>query len=42
VPEIRANGKLTESVNLWGNIGQQMGSDSYRDNSAMVGVKVSF
>jgi len=44
IAEVRAgvDGKVSERVNLWGNIGQQMGSESYRDSSAMVGVKVSF
>jgi len=44
IAEVRAgvDGQLTQRVNLWGNVGQQMGSESYRDTSAMIGVKVSF
>ena len=44
IAEVRAgvDGQLTQRVNLWGNIGQQMGSESYRDTSATLGVKVSF
>jgi autotransporter family porin len=34
--------KLNKTVNLWGNIGQQMGDKGYSDTSAMVGVKVNF
>lgn len=34
--------KLPSTVNLWGSVGQQMGSNDYRDTNAMVGVKVSF
>lgn len=44
IAELRAgiDGQLTQRVNLWGNVGQQMGSEKYRDTSAMLGVKVSF
>jgi autotransporter family porin len=44
IAEVRAgvDGKITERVNLWGNVGQQMGSENYRDTSAMLGLKVSF
>jgi len=44
IAEVRAgvDGQLTQRVNLWGNVGQQMGSESYRDTSAMIGVKVTF
>lgn len=34
--------KLNNTVNLWSNIGQQMGDKGYSDTSAMVGVKINF
>ncbi len=40
--KVGVDAKLNNSVNLWGNIGQQMGDKSYSDTSAMLGVKVNF
>ena len=44
IAEVRVGveSKLPSRVNLWGSVGQQMGSNHYRDTSAMLGVKVSF
>lgn len=44
IAEVRGgvDGQLTQRVSLWGNVGQQMGSASYRDTNASVGLKVSF
>jgi autotransporter family porin len=35
-------GKLNDHLNLWGNVGVQVGDKGYSDSSAMVGVKYSF
>lgn len=40
--KVGVDAKLNQTVNLWGNIGQQMGDKGYSDTSAMVGVKVNF
>ncbi|WP_343550514.1 autotransporter outer membrane beta-barrel domain-containing protein [Pantoea sp.] len=40
--KVGVDAKLNNAVNLWGNIGQQMGDKGYSDSSAMVGVKVNF
>lgn len=40
--KVGVDAKLNKTVNLWGNIGQQMGDKGYSDTSAMVGVKVNF
>lgn len=44
VAEIKAgvDASLNKNVSLWGNISQQLGSDNYRDTSAVAGIKVSF
>jgi autotransporter family porin len=34
--------QLNSDLNLWGSVGQQAGSNQYRDTSAAVGVKISF
>lgn len=35
-------GQLSQRLNLWGNIGVQMGDKGYNDTSAMIGAKYSF
>ncbi|MBY4839989.1 autotransporter outer membrane beta-barrel domain-containing protein [Pantoea sp. DY-5] len=40
--KVGVDARLNKTVNLWGNIGQQMGDKGYSDTSAMVGVKVNF
>ncbi|MBV8041051.1 autotransporter outer membrane beta-barrel domain-containing protein [Pluralibacter sp.] len=35
-------GQLTSRLNLWGNVGVQIGDKGYNDTSAMVGVKYAF
>lgn len=34
--------QLNSDLNLWGSVGQQAGSNQYRDTSAAVGIKISF
>lgn len=40
--KVGVEGQVKPGVNLWGNIGQQMGGGGYSDTSALLGVKVSF
>lgn len=40
--KVGVEGQINPSLNLWGNIGQQMGDKGYSDSSAMVGVKLNF
>lgn len=40
--KVGVDARLNKTVNLWGNIGQQMGDKGYSDTSAMVGAKVNF
>lgn len=35
-------GQLSKRVNLWGNVGVQVGGKGYNDTAAMIGVKYSF
>jgi outer membrane autotransporter protein len=35
-------GQLNNNLNLWGNVGVQVGDKGYNDAAAMVGVKYSF
>lgn len=40
--KVGIDAKVNNRVNLWGNIGQQMGDKGYSDTSAALGVKVNF
>ncbi|PKH26636.1 autotransporter outer membrane beta-barrel domain-containing protein [Enterobacterales bacterium CwR94] len=40
--KVGVEGQINKNVNLWGNIGQQMGDKGYSDTSALLGVKVNF
>jgi len=40
--KVGVEGQLNPRLNLWGNIGNQMGDKGYSDSSAMVGVKYNF
>lgn len=40
--KVGVEGQIKPGLNLWGNIGQQVGGSGYSDTSALVGVKVSF
>jgi autotransporter family porin len=40
--KVGVEGQINPNLNLWGNIGQQMGDKGYSDSSAMLGVKVNF
>lgn len=35
-------GKINKNLNVWGNVGQQMGDKGYSDTSVTFGVKVMF
>jgi len=40
--KVGVDAKVSNRVNLWGNIGQQLGDKGYSDSSASIGVKVNF
>ena len=40
--KVGVEGQINSRVNLWGNIGTQLGDKGYSDSSAMVGVKYNF
>ncbi|WP_319004394.1 autotransporter outer membrane beta-barrel domain-containing protein [Yersinia massiliensis] len=40
--KVGVEGQINKQVNLWGNIGQQIGNKGYSDTSAMLGIKYNF
>ncbi|WP_337262262.1 MULTISPECIES: autotransporter outer membrane beta-barrel domain-containing protein [unclassified Serratia (in: enterobacteria)] len=40
--KLGVEGQLSKQVNLWGNVGQQVGNKGYSDTTAMLGVKYNF
>lgn len=40
--KLGVEGKINSRVNLWGNIGSQLGQKGYSNNTAMIGVKYNF
>lgn len=44
IGELKAGveGQISKSVQLWGNVGQQMGDKGYSNTTAMLGIKYSF
>jgi autotransporter family porin len=40
--KVGVEAKLNNRVNLWGNVGQQIGDKGYSDTQAMLGLKVNF
>ncbi|EMQ0961599.1 autotransporter outer membrane beta-barrel domain-containing protein [Citrobacter braakii] len=40
--KVGVEGQINSRVNLWGNIGTQVGDKGYSDSSAMVGIKYNF
>ncbi|MFC0227007.1 autotransporter outer membrane beta-barrel domain-containing protein [Serratia aquatilis] len=40
--KLGVEGQINKRVNLWGNLGQQVGNKGYSDTSAMLGVKYKF
>lgn len=40
--KVGVEGQVTRRLNLWGNVGTQVGDEGYSDSSAMVGVKWNF
>ncbi|WP_072187012.1 autotransporter outer membrane beta-barrel domain-containing protein [Yersinia frederiksenii] len=40
--KLGVEGQLSKRLNLWGNVGQQIGNKGYSDTSAMLGVKYNF
>ena len=44
IGEVKAGveSKITQNLNMWGNVGTQFGSKGYNDTSAMLGIKYTF
>lgn len=40
--KVGVDGQLSQHVNLWGNVGQQIGDNGYSDTQLVLGVKYSF
>ncbi|MDN0121089.1 autotransporter outer membrane beta-barrel domain-containing protein [Yersinia frederiksenii] len=40
--KLGVEGQLSKQVNLWGNVGQQVGNKGYSDTAVMLGVKYNF
>ncbi|CFR04988.1 autotransporter protein [Yersinia frederiksenii] len=40
--KLGVEGQINKNVNLWGNVGQQVGNKGYSDTSMMLGVKYNF
>ncbi|CNC12984.1 autotransporter protein [Yersinia frederiksenii] len=40
--KLGVEGQMNKSVNLWGNVGQQVGNKGYSDTAVMLGVKYNF
>nr|WP_241390586.1 MULTISPECIES: autotransporter outer membrane beta-barrel domain-containing protein [Yersiniaceae]ULG17028.1 type V secretion protein A [Serratia proteamaculans]ULG20144.1 type V secretion protein A [Yersinia frederiksenii] len=40
--KLGVEGQINKSVNLWGNVGQQIGNKGYSDTAVMLGVKYNF
>ncbi|ATM95569.1 autotransporter protein [Yersinia frederiksenii] len=40
--KLGVEGQLSKKVNLWGNVGQQVGNKGYSDTAVMLGVKYNF
>ncbi|KAB5500696.1 autotransporter outer membrane beta-barrel domain-containing protein [Serratia sp. RJAL6] len=40
--KVGVEGKLSNNLNVWGNVAQQMGGKGYSDSQAMLGVKYMF
>lgn len=40
--KVGVEGQLNKELNLWGNVGQQVGNTGYSDTAVMLGVKYNF
>lgn len=40
--KLGVEGKVNKNINLWSNVGQQIGNNGYSDTSVMLGVKYHF
>lgn len=40
--KVGVEGQLNKNLNLWGNIGTQVGGNGYNDSAAMIGIKYNF
>uniref|UniRef100_UPI0011AA1E90 autotransporter outer membrane beta-barrel domain-containing protein n=1 Tax=Yersinia frederiksenii TaxID=29484 RepID=UPI0011AA1E90 len=40
--KVGVEGQINKKVNVWGNVGQQVGNKGYSDTAVMLGVKYNF
>ncbi|WP_155412887.1 autotransporter outer membrane beta-barrel domain-containing protein, partial [Yersinia frederiksenii] len=40
--KVGVEGQINKTVNVWGNVGQQVGNKGYSDTAVIVGVKYNF
>lgn len=40
--KVGRGGKISNNLNIWGNVGNQIGGNGYSDSAAMIGVKYNF
>ncbi|KEY57693.1 outer membrane protein IcsA autotransporter [Serratia sp. DD3] len=40
--KLGVEGQVNKQVNLWGNVGQQLGNNGYSDTAVMLGAKYNF
>ncbi|EIG9526541.1 autotransporter outer membrane beta-barrel domain-containing protein, partial [Salmonella enterica] len=40
--KVGVNGQLSENTNVWVNVSQQVGSNSFSDSQATLGIKYAF
>uniref|UniRef100_UPI0011A61832 autotransporter outer membrane beta-barrel domain-containing protein n=1 Tax=Yersinia frederiksenii TaxID=29484 RepID=UPI0011A61832 len=40
--KVGVEGQINKKVNVWGNVGQQVGNKGYSDTAVIVGVKYNF
>ena len=40
--KLGVEGQLNKNVNVWGNVGQQVGNNGYSDTAVMLGIKYNF
>ncbi|EPE8026249.1 autotransporter outer membrane beta-barrel domain-containing protein, partial [Yersinia enterocolitica] len=40
--KVGVEGQINKRVNIWGNVGQQIGNKGYSDTAVMLGIKYNF
>nr|WP_261370727.1 autotransporter outer membrane beta-barrel domain-containing protein [Yersinia massiliensis] len=40
--KVGVEGQINKKLNVWGNVGQQVGNKGYSDTAVMLGIKYNF